>query len=284
MAATGYTPIILFNSTTASNTPTTSNLALGELAINIPDGKLFYNKSGTITVLANSNLQLSGAYSTTLTATGTTTVTLPTSGTLISSATALPGAVTGTPSSSTYLRGDGTWATVTAGVSQIIAGTNVTISPTGGTGNVTINATGASSTYARTSFTATSGQTTFSVTYTVGYVEVYLNGVFLNGSDYTATNGTSVVLAVGANTGDIVETVAYNTIAIGTASSSTNIGGGAAGQVPYQSGVSTTSFTSTGTTGQVLTSQGSGAPIWATASSGGGTGSNLYLAVNFGGF
>jgi hypothetical protein len=34
-----------------------------------------------------------------------------------------------------------TWATVTAGVSQIIAGTNVTISPAGGTGAVTVNAT-----------------------------------------------------------------------------------------------------------------------------------------------
>jgi len=52
MAATGYTPIILFNSTSAGNQPTTSNLAVGELALNVPDGKLYYNKSGTITVLA----------------------------------------------------------------------------------------------------------------------------------------------------------------------------------------------------------------------------------------
>jgi len=59
MAQSGYTPIILFNSTTASNVPTTSNLAVGELAINIPDGKLYYNKSGTITVLANSNFATS---------------------------------------------------------------------------------------------------------------------------------------------------------------------------------------------------------------------------------
>jgi hypothetical protein len=54
MAQSGYTPIILLNSTTASNVPTTSNLAVGELAINIPDGKLYYNKSGTITVIATS--------------------------------------------------------------------------------------------------------------------------------------------------------------------------------------------------------------------------------------
>ena len=53
MAASGYTPIILFNSTTTGNAPTTSNLAVGELAINVTDGKLFFNQSGTIKVLAN---------------------------------------------------------------------------------------------------------------------------------------------------------------------------------------------------------------------------------------
>ena len=176
------------------------------------------NGSNTITVAGN--ISFAGAFSQTITSTATTAVTLPTSGTLISSTTALSGAVTGTPSSTTYLRGDGTWATVTAGVSQIIAGTNVTISPTGGTGAVTINATGSSNAYTRTSFTATASQTTFSVTYTVGYIEVFLNGVLLNGTDYTATNGTSIVLAVGASSGDIVETIAYSTNAIGTIAAS----------------------------------------------------------------
>jgi len=64
--------------------------------------------------------------------------------------------------------------------------------------------------YTRTSFTATGGQTTFSVTYTVGYVEVYVNGVFLNGSDYTASTGTDVVLATACTAGDIVEFVAIS--------------------------------------------------------------------------
>lgn len=46
------------------------------------------------------------------------------------------------------------------------------------------------------------------------------------------------------------------------------------------------SGTATGTAGQVLTSQGSGAaPTWAAGGGGGSsTGANLYLAVNFGGF
>jgi hypothetical protein len=51
----------------------------------------------------------------------------------------------------------------------------------------------------------------FTVAYTVGYVEVYVNGVLLNASDYTASNGTSVTLAVTAITGDIVEFIAFTT-------------------------------------------------------------------------
>jgi len=42
MAQTGYTPIQLYYSTTAATAPLAANLANGELAINITDGKLFY--------------------------------------------------------------------------------------------------------------------------------------------------------------------------------------------------------------------------------------------------
>jgi hypothetical protein len=59
-------------------------------------------------------------------------------------------------------------------------------------------------------YTATSGQTTFSVTYTVGFVDVYLNGVRLSESQYTATNGTSIILATGASLGDVIDLVVYN--------------------------------------------------------------------------
>ena len=60
-----------------------------------------------------------------------------------------------------------------------------------------------------TSFTATSGQTTYSLSYTPGFIDVYVNGVRLTASEYTATNGTSVVLATGAFTGDIVDITAF---------------------------------------------------------------------------
>jgi hypothetical protein len=53
MAQSGYTPIQLYYSTTATNTPAAGDLANGELAINIPDGKLFYNDGGTVKLLAS---------------------------------------------------------------------------------------------------------------------------------------------------------------------------------------------------------------------------------------
>jgi hypothetical protein len=71
-----------------------------------------------------------------------------------------------------------------------------------------------------TDFTATSGQLTFTVTYVVGLVEVFRNGVKLAIADYTASNGTTIVLASPANAGDIIEVLAFgaaNTAAVITA-------------------------------------------------------------------
>lgn len=69
-------------------------------------------------------------------------------------------------------------------------------------------------TYVSTTFTATAGQTAFTVSYTAGLVEVFLNGAKLSAADFTATNGTSVVLASGANVGDTVDVIAYGTVSV----------------------------------------------------------------------
>jgi hypothetical protein len=45
--------------------------------------------------------------------------------------------------------------------------------------------------------------------YTVGFIDVYRNGVMLGSADYTATNGTTVVLAAGATAGDLVEVISF---------------------------------------------------------------------------
>ena len=59
MAQSGYTPIQLYYSTTSGNTPLAANLALGELALNIADAKLFYKTSGgVVQVLAANDVEL----------------------------------------------------------------------------------------------------------------------------------------------------------------------------------------------------------------------------------
>ena len=54
----------------------------------------------------------------------------------------------------------------------------------------------------------------------------------------------------------------------GTAATATNLAGGSAGTVPYQTGSGATAFTAVGTSTQVLTSNGSSAPSWTTISTG----------------
>jgi len=54
MSQAGYTPIQLYYSTTAAAVPVNTNLANGELAINITDGKLYYkDNGGTVRLLAS---------------------------------------------------------------------------------------------------------------------------------------------------------------------------------------------------------------------------------------
>ena len=71
-------------------------------------------------------------------------------------------------------------------------------------------------TQTRDTFTATAGQTSFATSgYTPGYLDVFLNGVHLvNGTDYTASNGSDVVLTSGAASGDNLEVVAYTTFQV----------------------------------------------------------------------
>jgi len=100
-----------------------------------------------------------------------------------------------------------------------VSGTTLTFSaaPPSGTSNISVRylgipASGVTTTAYRTvtEFTATSGQTSFSVpSYTVGYIDVYRNGVMLGTADFTATTGTTVVLASGATTGDLIRTESF---------------------------------------------------------------------------
>jgi hypothetical protein len=61
-----------------------------------------------------------------------------------------------------------------------------------------------------TPFTATASQTTFSASYTPGFIDVFYNGSKLAASEYTASNGVSITLGTAAQLNDIVEVTAYS--------------------------------------------------------------------------
>jgi hypothetical protein len=102
--------------------------------------------------------------------------------------------------------------TVVAGLGATIidfVGTAVSSILFSDVGIATVNLRKTSFTRNTTSYTATSGQTSYPLTYTPGFIDVYVNGVRLTASEFTATNGSSVVLNTGAFTGDIVDITAY---------------------------------------------------------------------------
>jgi len=111
-----------------------------------------------------------------------------------------------------------------------------------------------------TTFTATASQTTFTPSsgYTVGYLDVYHNGVkLINGDDYTASNGTTFVLASGAASGDVIEAVAY--LPRGLSDGYTR----AEADARYMDINAVTLPTQTGNSGKYLTTDGSDAS-WGT--------------------
>ncbi len=107
-------------------------------------------------------------------------------------------------------------------------------------------------------YVATAGQTTFSgndangnsLTYDVAsgtaFADIYLNGVKLDTSDFTATSGTSIVLGSAAQLNDVLVVVSYGTFTLANFSAG-NIG---SGTLPTARGG--TGLSSLGTAGQVM--------------------------------
>ena len=109
---------------------------------------------------------------------------------------------------------------------------------------------GAASSFATkvsTATTATAGQTTFNGTYTVGFVDVYLNGSKLSEDQYTAASGTNIALNTGASENDIIEVIGLTA----------NVPGGGGGGGYSDSNVNTHLNLSTASTGEVLSWNGS---------------------------
>jgi hypothetical protein len=206
MAATNYTPIQLYYSTTASAAPTSGNLANGELAINITDGKLYYkDNGGVVQVIAT--------------------------------------------------KGAGTIGGSTTQIQYNNAGALA--------GNAAMTFNSATSTTTLTTLNLTNA---LGATYGGTAQSAYTQGDIL----YASATNTLSKLAVGTvnyiltSTGSVPQWVAPTSVTVNTA---TNLAGGAAGSVPYQSGAATTTFLAIGAADRVMTSSGT-APQWVTALTG----------------
>jgi len=124
MAASGYTPISLYYSTTAAAVPVNTNLVAGELALNTNDGKLYFkNSSGVVTLLAS-----------TAATSGVTTFAGGTTG--LTPASATSGAVTLAGTLAIANGGTNSTATATAGGAGYGTGTAHAYTAAGTTGQV----------------------------------------------------------------------------------------------------------------------------------------------------
>jgi len=151
-----------------------------------------------------------------------------------------------------------------------VSGTTLTFSaaPPSGTSNISVRylgipASGVTTTAYRTvtDFTATAGQTSFSVpSYTVGYIDVYRNGVRLVSTDFTATTGTTVVLNNACTVGDAVVTESFLVSSVLNAIPAT-AGAISLTSATYLSGILPVAYGGTG----VTTSTGTGAVVLGTS-------------------
>lgn len=209
MAQAGFTPIQLYFSSTAAAVPTAGNLIAGELALNTNDGKLYYKSSaGVIRTLADSS-----------TATGN-----------------LPGGTAGAvvyqsaPSVTTYLP---------IGASDYILTSNGSAPVYTNPASITVG-TAASATFATTAGAASTATTATTASNIVGG--------FANQIVYQSGSGaTSFAIApTGADVGKVLSWSGTNFTwaAAPAATSSSNIAGGAQYQIPFQSGIGATTFSS----------------------------------------
>jgi hypothetical protein len=139
MAATNFTPISLYYSTTAAATPSAGNLVAGELALNTLDEKLYFkNSAGTVKLLASSTSATGSVSSVAQTFTGGL---ISVAGSPITTSGTLALTVAGTSGGVPYFTSGTTWASSAAlAASALVIGGGAGAAPattTTGTGVVT---------------------------------------------------------------------------------------------------------------------------------------------------
>jgi hypothetical protein len=89
-------------------------------------------------------------------------------------------------------------------------------------------------------FTAVANTTTFLISggYTTGTIQVYANGIQLTSSDFTATNGTSIILGTPRRAGDIIRVQVAQGVIVSSqqAYNFTEVTAVAQGQLLFQAG------------------------------------------------
>jgi len=104
--------------------------------------------------------------------------------------------------------------------------------------------------YDVTEFTGIATETTIAIVYDIGLVQVLLNGVQLANSDFTATTGTNIVLAMAVtNADDIITVIRWGAVTTSTflGTAATLDTGTAAGELPTNADLATGAFTTVGT-------------------------------------
>jgi hypothetical protein len=112
-----------------------------------------------------------------------------------------------------------------------------------------------------------------SATESIGIIDTTVSGTFyptfspVNSGQVTSLSVTSTKLSFNPYTGVLTANGGFVGSLNGTASTATNLGGGEANTLVYQSSAGNTAYLTNGTTGQVLVANTSGAPTWSSVSS-----------------
>jgi len=151
--------------------------------------------------------------------------------------------------------GGGGGDNVSVNVSTNLNGANaqIDISPTG-TGHVHMNPTGSGSVEINPTSVGTINNMTIGATTAKNgsFVDLSVTGT----TSFDGSQGSAGQVLTSAGTG------ATPTWATPTAATATNLAGGIASQIPYQSAANTTAFIANGSSGQILQSNGTSAPSW----------------------